>query len=97
MYDWIFFPVMGLILQCETFEKMFLVLEDGFQRGQGQGFPETAGTRQKINALGRFQQLPQAFRFVHIEEIPAYEVFKSIYAGRQVFHFMHPNLFKVRI
>ena len=81
----------------ETFEKMFLVLEEGFQRGQGQGFPETAGTRQKINALGRFQQLPQAFRFVHIEEIPSYEVFKSIYAGRQVFKYMYLDLFIARI
>ena len=76
---------------------MFLVLEEGFQRGQGQGFPETAGTRQKINALGRFQQLPQAFRFVHIEEIPSYEVFKSIYAGRKVFKYMYLDLFIARI
>ena len=76
---------MGLIFQCQPFEEMFLVLENRLQRGQGKRLTETPRAGKEINAFGRLQQLPQAFRFVHVEEIPSYEVFKSIYAGRKFF------------
>ena len=79
MYDRIFLPVMGLILQREPFEKMFFILENRFQCGQGQRFSETAGAGKEINTLGFSYQIPDIFRFIDIEPVAFDKVFKSIY------------------
>jgi hypothetical protein len=59
MYERIFFPVVGLIFQCKAFEEMFFVLENDFQCGQGQRFPETTGPGKEINPIRLFYQIPE--------------------------------------
>ena len=92
MYYRIFFPVVGLILQREAFKQMFLVLENGLQRGQGQRFSETTGPGEEINSIRLFYLIPDIVRLVDIRIAALYELLKSIYACRQVFHFTHPDL-----
>ena len=84
MYDGIFVPFAGLVVNGETFEKLLSPLENGLQRRKQQRFSETSWARHEIHALRRPNQLPDVFRLIDIEKIALYQILECIDTASQV-------------
>ena len=86
MNDGIFFPVVRFVVNRQSFEKLFFSGKNGFQRGYGQGFAETAGPRHKIHRRSGVNEPPDIFGLVHIKKVVFDQLLKCINTARQFPH-----------
>ena len=86
MNDGIRFPVVWLIINCQSLEKFLFAFENGFQRGDGQGFSEASGAGEKIRFTGRIDQIPDEFRLVNIEITSLAEFLETVNTAGQILH-----------
>ncbi|CAK8717437.1 hypothetical protein GMJAKD_06655 [Candidatus Electrothrix aarhusensis] len=79
--DWMLLPLIRAVIEPQSFEQLFIALENLVQGGDQQALAEAARSGEKIDALGVPDQLVEILRLINVEVSAVDQVAECLDAG----------------